>query len=180
MSSVEQTPRAGLFRIPRQMMRPHIPRRRLLAALLVILALGAGGTAYAQWAAPGSGAGSATTGTALAVTLTPGTPATALYPGGQTDVVLSVSNPNPFDVRIASFTLAASLGIGGFAVDAGHVALGCTVPAAVLSFASSSVGWTVPASGSLPVTLTSKLAMGVGAANGCQGASFTVYVAAGP
>jgi len=162
------------------MTRPRIPRPLLLASLPVILALPLGGVAYAHWSGSGSGAGSATTGTALAVTLTPGTPATALYPGGWTDVVLNVSNPNPFDVRIGSFTLAASQGTGGFAVDAGHVALGCTVAVAALSFASSSVGWTVPASGSLPVTLTSKLAMGAAAASACQGASFNVYLAAGP
>ena len=170
----------GLSGVPGQMMRLRITRRALPTTLLLTLALTIGGTAYAHWSGPGVGAGSATTGTALAVTLTPGTPTAALYPGGQTDVVLSVSNPNAFSVRIGSFALANGQGTGGFAVDPGHLASGCTVVAAALSLTSSSGGWTVPASGSLPVVLTSKLGIGGAAASACQGASFTVYLAAGP
>ena len=34
--------------------------------------------------------------------------------------------------------------------------------------------------GTLSVTLTNALAMGIGAANACQGASVTIYLAAGP
>ena len=37
-------------------------------------------------------------------------------------------------------------------------------------------GWTVPGSGVLSVTLTGALAMGSGAANACQGATFTVHL----
>lgn len=165
-------------------MSPRIARRVLLALLLVILALPAGGTAFGYWSGSGSGAGSATTGTNLAVTLSPVTPTDTLYPGGQANVLLSVSNPNTSPVRIGSLALDTSQGTLGFAVDAGHS--GCAV--STLSFTTQTnggAGWTVPAKvgavdGMLAITLTNALAMGVAAANACQGATFTVYLAAGP
>ena len=162
----------------------RIPRRLLPASLLVILALPAGGVAQAYWRSSGSGAGSATTGTTVAVTLSPGTAAATLYPGGQASVVLTVSNPNASPVHIGSLALDTGQGTLGFAADAGHS--GCAL--STFSFTTQTnglAGWTVAAkvgavNGTLSVTLTNALTMGVGAANACQGASFTIYLAAGP
>lgn len=161
------------------MMRPRMPRRMPLAVLLVILALPVGGAAFAYWSGSGSGAGSATSGTTVAVTLSPVTSVAALYPGGQTDVVLAVSNPNASPVHIGSLELDTGQGTLGFAVDADHS--GCAT--STLSFTTQTnlgAGWTVPANDTLSVTLTNALVMGVGAANACQGATTTVYLAAGP
>lgn len=152
--------------------------------LVLTIVVGIGGAAGATWSASGSGAGSGATGTVVAVALSPGTPAGDLHPGGQADVVLTVSNPNASTVRIGSLALDSSQGTGGFAVDAGHS--GCAVTA--LSFATQTnggAGWTIPAKvggvdGSLSVTLTDALALDVGAANACQGAQATVFLAAGP
>ncbi len=158
-------------------------RRVLLAFLLVVVAAAFAGTANAFWNTAGSGTSSAATGTTLAVTLSPGTPNASLYPGGQANVVLTVSNPNPSAVLIGSLALDASRGTGGFAVDAGH--FGCNVASLSLSTQTNSgAGWTVPAkvgavNGTLQITLTNALAMGVDAASVCQGASSTVYLAAG-
>ena len=154
-----------------------------LTSLLVLLALAITGTASAYWRGSGFGPGTGTTGTTAAVTLSPGTPAASLHPGGLTSVVLTVSNPNSFAVRMGSFALDTGQGTGGFAVDAGHS--GCAV--STLTFATQTnggAGWTVPAkvgavNGTLSVLLTNALAMGLNAANACQGASFAVYVAAG-
>jgi hypothetical protein len=57
----------------------------------------------------------------------------------------------------------------------------------VLSFTTQTnlgAGWTVPGkvgavNGSLSITLTAALAMSTAAANACQGATFTVFLAAG-
>jgi hypothetical protein len=158
--------------------------RMLAVSLLAILALPVGGTAFAYWSQSGSGAGSGTTGTTVAVTLSPGTPAPGLYPGGTANVELTVSNPNASAVRIGSLLLDTGQGTGGFAVDSGHS--GCVVSTLSLTTQTNGgAGWTVPAkvgavNGTLSVTLTNALAMGVDAANACQGASFTVYLAAGP
>lgn len=165
-------------------MGTRLPIRLVLTSLLAILAVSVGGVAFAYWPGFGGGTGSGTTGTTIPVTLSPGTPVATLYPGGQTNVVLTVSNPNAAQVHIGSLALDTAQGTGGFTVDAGHS--GCAV--STLSFTTqtnSGAGWTVPpkvgaVDGTLLVTLTNALGMGLGAANACQGASSTVYVAAGP
>ena len=163
----------------------HLTRRPFVLGIsLVVLAVSVGGIAYAYWSGPGNGDGSATTGTTVAMTLSPGTAAATLFPGGQADVVLTVSNPNTSPAYLGSLALDTAQGTAGFAVDAGH--LGCAL--STLSFTTQTnggAGWTVPAKavavdGTLPVTLTNALAMSMDAATACQGASFTVYLAAGP
>ena len=75
-------------------------------------------------------------------------------------------------------------GTGGFSVDAGHA--GCSVTVLSLTTQTNAgAGWTIPAkagaiNGTLPVTMTNALAMAVGAANSCQGATSTIYLMAGP
>jgi hypothetical protein len=156
--------------------RRHRRRRQValtgvVAGLLTLVCA----VAFAYWVASGTGSAAAMTGSTTAVTLTPGTPSAQLYPGGTADVVLTVANPNSSPVRIGSLALDPTQGTGGFKADTGHA--GCVLSA--LSFTTQTnagSGWTVPAGGSLPVTLSSSLAMATGAANGCQGATFTVYL----
>lgn len=165
-------------------MTRRVPGRILLIALLGMAVVAIGGAANAFWGGLGGGTGDGTTATTVAVTLSPGTPTATLYPGGQADVVLTVTNTNASAVRIGSLALDTGQGTGGFAVDAGHA--GCDVSA--LSFTTQSnggAGWNVPGrvgavNGTLSVTLANALAMGVNAANACQGASSTVYLVAGP
>lgn len=162
-------------------------RRAALSLLCVVMAalvLKDGGLAHAHWGESGSGDGTVSTGTTVAVTLSPGAPTADLYPGGSADVLLLVSNPNLSAVHVASLTLDTSQGAGGFAVDPGHT--GCAV--GTLSFTTATnggSGWTVPGKagavdGTLSVTLTHALEMGLAAANACQGATSTVYLTAGP
>ena len=161
----------------------RIVRRLFPTSILVVLAVLVGGVAYAYWSGSGGGTGEATTATTVAVTLTPGTPAASLYPGGEADVILTVSNPNASAVYIGSLALDATQGTSGFGVDAAHFAAGCTVATATLSYTTqtnSGVGWSIPANDSLPVVLAGSLGMGLDAASACQGAVFTVYLGAGP
>ena len=159
-------------------------RTTLVAGALVALILGTLGSAYGYLTATGTGSGSAATSTSIPVTLSAASPATALYPGGQSAVALVVTNPNPFVVRISQLALDLTAGTGGFAVDAGHS--GCSL--STLNFTTQTnggSGWDIPArvglvDGSLTITLTNALAMGATAANSCQGANFTVYLSAGP
>ena len=165
-------------------MGARLPTRLLLASLLVALAMTVAGVASAFWSGSGSGTGSGTAGTSVTVILSSGTPVATLRPGGQANVVLTASNPNVSPVRIGSLALDTGQGNGGFAVDVGHS--GCAV--STLTFTTQTnggAGWTVPArvdavNGVLSITLPNALAMGLGAANACQGASSTVYLAAGP
>jgi hypothetical protein len=164
------------------MMRAMRPRRArgILVAGCVVLFLAAGGTAAAMWSDSGGGSGSAGTGATVPVTLSPGSPTANLFPGGQTDVLLTVTNPNPSPVRLGSLVLDTGQGTGGFAVDAGHA--GCGVGS--LGYTAAGAGWTVPAKagsveGSLTIRLVNALSMGLDAANACQGARITVYLAVG-
>jgi hypothetical protein len=152
-------------------------RRRPLALLLTVFTLLVGGIAAAYWSITGGGSATAATANTSPLTLTPATPAAQLYPGGQASVVLTITNPNAAQIRVGSLALDTSQGTGGFAVDGGHS--GCGL--ATLSFVTQTnggLGWTVPGSGALPVTLTNALSMGTGAANACQGATFSVYLTA--
>jgi len=159
-------------------------RLALLGALLVLLGIPVGGIAWSYWSAGGSGSGSGANRTPTALSLSPGTPAAGLYPGGSTNVVLTASNSNTSIVKIGSLLLDSSQGTGGFAVDGGHS--GCSV--AALSYTTQSnggSGWSVPAkvgavNGTLAITLTNALSMSAAAASACQGATFTVYLVAGP
>jgi hypothetical protein len=156
---------------------------RLIGVAVAVLAvLSATGIALAYWTASGTGTGTATTGRAAAVSLTPGTPLATLYPGGAAGVTLTVANPNHTAVTIGSFVLDLTQGNGGFAVDAAHPA--CDTSA--LGFATqtnAAAGWRVPArtgavDGALAISLPSALAMSTDAENACQGALFLVYLTA--
>lgn len=159
--------------------RPPVTRRRTVG-LAFALAVMIAGTAAAAWLASGGGYGSASTGTTAAVELTPGLPSAQLFPGGSADVLLTITNPNGWAVTVPSLRLDTSQGAGGFTASAG-------CPADDLSFAAQTnggAGWTVPGkagetAGTLAVTLSQALAMSSSAENGCQGATFTVYLAAG-
>jgi hypothetical protein len=157
-------------------------RRRveaIVCGVTVALALGSG--AYAYWSATGGGIGGASAGPSVtAVTISPGTPDSALYPGGQASVTLTVDNPNAVAVHLNNLLLDPTQGTGGFAVDAAHKACGV----ASLTYTSQNnagAGWDVPAAvgatdGLLSVTLPTAVSMAANAPNSCQGAVFTVYL----
>ncbi len=157
-------------------MGSHKITRRTLALAAATLMVLVAGVAAAYWTAEGGGAGSAATGTASALTLSPGTPTAQLFPSGNANVVLTMTNPNPTSVQVASLALDTSHGAGGFGVDGAHS--GCSL--STLGYATQTnggTGWTVPAGATLSVTLPDALSMTAAAANACQGAIFTVYLA---
>jgi hypothetical protein len=156
------------------MTRTHLSR---LAAVAVTGLLVAGVAAYGAWSVSGSGTGSASAATASTLMLTPGTPATALYPNGSADVATTIANDNPFPVHVSSIALDAGHGANGFAVDAGHS--GCDL--STLSFASQNnggSGWDIPANDTLDVDAADAVSMSGAAGDACQGASFTLYLTA--
>ena len=165
-------------------MSRHPPLRLLLVTLSLPLAVLAGGQIFAYWNGSGNGTGAGAAGSTVAVILTRGTPAATLYPGGQSGVVLSASNPNSSPVHIGSLALDTTQGSGGFSVDGGHSA--CNLSALTYTTQSNGGnGWTVPAkvgavNGTLALTLSNSLAMGLGAASACQGASIDVYLIVAP
>ena len=162
-----------------------ILRNAFLGLLLVIMTFSAlGGIAAAVWSAMGSGNASGGTGTTVAVTLTPGTPTTLLYPGSKANVVLRVVNTNAATVRIGSLAVDTSRGTNGFAADAAHA--GCVLSALTFTAQTNgTAGWTVAGKvgavdGTLDVSLPNALQLGLGAVNACQGATFTVFLLGQP
>ncbi|WP_248581364.1 hypothetical protein [Nocardioides sp. InS609-2] len=154
-------------------------RAIFIVGVLFLVLAGTTSVGWTYWRGAGSGAASGSTGSTQALTLSPGTPVSAVYPGGQSAVVVTVANPNTLGVRLESLALDTTRGVSGFAVDAGHS--GCGTSA--LSYATQTnggSGWNVPANASVTLTLAGALSMGTGAEDACQGASFTLYLRAGP
>jgi hypothetical protein len=159
--------------------------RRILGMIAMVIAIivvtvGGAGVAFAYWTAGGAGTGLGAAGSTVPITISAGTPTASLLPGGQTGVVLTMTNTNAATVKISSLALDTTQGTSGFGVDASHS--GCTL--STLSFVTQTnggAGWSVPGkvgavNGTLAVTLTGALSMSLSADNACQGATFTVYL----
>lgn len=151
-----------------------------LAVLAGALGLALGMTAaQAYFRASGAGFGAAGTGSSGTVDLSPGTLTRGLYPGGQATVTTVAGNATALPVVITGLALDTGRGTGGFAVDAAHA--GC--PLTEFSFPTQRngiLGWTVPANGSLAISLPSSVTASAATANACQGAALTVYLVAVP
>ena len=162
--------------------RPALVARSLrwIIGVTVGVLMGGAGVAFAYWSGTGAGTATGHTGTSAVLGLSPGTPVAALYPGGATDVVLTVSNSNTFPASIASIALDTTQGSAGFGVDSAHA--GCDL--STLSYTTQhngTSGWSVAAAngttnGTLAITLTGALSMSASAGTACQGATFTVFL----
>jgi hypothetical protein len=147
-----------------------------LAVLTVLVALGVVGLVYAAWTTNGTGSGYAKAGTAQAlstVDVSASTSAT-LYPGGPAgDVLIKISNPNPYPV-----TVTAVSGNGSITPDGGHS--GCS-PTGVSFTNQTGLTISVPAkvgatNGETQTTLTGAASMTNASVDACQGAVFTIPV----
>jgi hypothetical protein len=150
-------------------------------AATVVVALAAAGGALAYYTSLGSGTGSASVSSPDPLAITADTPTAGfLYPGGTGEVDATISNPNPFTVRVNSLVL----GSGGISPDASHS--GCDTSALhYTTQTNGGAGWDVPAKvgstdGTLSVKLHDAISMDGDAGNACQGATFTVSLATGP
>lgn len=149
---------------------------RTAAPTAALCLLAGAGTAYAYWGTVGSGTNSATNAGMQTVSVTAliagDGPQTTLIPGGTADVVLRVTNPNPYAVQIHS--IAAN---GPVATDTAHPT--CTTTGVTFT-APLSVPLTptvsVPANSSLLITLTGAATMSNLSQSVCQGAIFRVPV----
>lgn len=143
-----------------------------------LVALGVAGLVYAAWTTSGSGSVYAKAGTSSALSTLDASASTSatLYPGSTGDVVLKVSNPNPYPVRVTGVSLNGTN--ADITADSGHS--GCTTTG--VSF-TNATGLTVdvPAksggtNGSAQATISGAAAMSNASVDGCQGATFTIPV----
>ncbi|MDT0168088.1 hypothetical protein [Pseudarthrobacter sp. BRE9] len=157
--------------------RAHHGRGLKAAALAGLLVTAGAGTAYAYWTAGGTGSGSAAAGTMQTVTvdaLVAGdNPRTALIPGGSADVVLRLTNPNPYAVQVYSITAN-----GPATADAAHP--GCTTTGVSFTGTTAplSPATSVAANSSTLLTLPGSAVMDTTSLAACQGATFSLPVTA--
>ena len=143
--------------------------RLLVAGAIATASVLTGGVAFAWWSTTGSGSGSATTGTTVALTTSASTPSgTVLVPGGSAPLVITVTNPNAGSVTITSVQLdtSRSVTVSG---EAGT----CTAPPLTVSATPSLV---LAGGATTTFTVPNAVTLGSAAANGCQGATFTLPV----
>ncbi|MHB8594113.1 MAG: hypothetical protein ACYDB3_07225 [Acidimicrobiales bacterium] len=149
-------------------------KRRLFTALAATTALVVGfggGAALAYFTGSGAGSGSASTGALAPVTVAAatGTPGTSLLPGGSGDVILDVTNPNPYPV-----TLIDVMGNGNITADAPNSS--CTTTG-VTFHDQTGLSVDIPGNGAVtPVDLSGAASMGTTSLSACQGAEFSVPV----
>ena len=147
----------------------------ILAATIALTVATGGGIAYAHWSTTGSGNGDATNGTMQTVTVSAfvggDTPNTTLIPGGSADVILRVTNPNAYPVRVYGVA-----GNGAITADAAHSA--CTTTGVTFAAPTSPITptVTVPAGAALLVHLAGAASMSAASQSACQGATFHVPV----
>ncbi len=161
-------------------------RRRVGVVLGVTLLLTGGGVAVASWTASGTGQGSARAASVSGLVVDAGSPVGALYPlpadvtpatgygsGTVGAVATTVTNPNPFPVRITTATVGSVTAspLGGRTCAAGNVLPTTTAPITLdppVTLAANSAP--------TPVTVPGALYMIPTAEDGCQGATFSVSV----
>lgn len=151
-------------------MRNLSTKQRVVGGAVTLLVLGVVGLVYAAWTADGTGAGYAKAQEAQQLTtvdVSATTPAT-LYPGATGDVLIRISNPNPYPVQVTSIT-----GNGTITPDSGHP--GCTTTGVTFTD-QTGLSINVPAGGETETTLSNAAQMSNASSNGCQGATFTIPV----
>ncbi len=145
---------------------------RVVAALAVVVILGVmGGAAFAYFSSSGHGHGSGTDGTANAVTVqavATGTPSSTLVPGGTSDLIVQVQNPNSQTVKVTSIAQNGSATpVGGS---------GCTTANDGVSVPGETGLSISVAPGTQVVHVAGAASMALSSSSGCQGASFDIPV----
>jgi hypothetical protein len=151
---------------------------KLIAAAGSLAAMATTALVLAAWTTNGSGSGYVKAGTSQTLSTVDVSASTtaSLYPGVSGNVLIKVSNPNPYPVRVTGVSLNGTN--GDITADAGHA--GCTTTG--VSF-TNQTGLTidVPAkvgatNGETQATLNNAASMSNASLDACQGATFTIPV----
>jgi hypothetical protein len=144
--------------------------KKLTTGALFAGAMLAGSIAFAAWTATGSGSGYAKATNAQALTTVDVSASTVatLYPGATGDVLLRISNPNPYPVTVTDVA-------GAGAIDS-DTTPACDASTGVTFTDQSGLSVDVPAGGASTVTLSGSVEMDNSSDTTCQGAVFTIPV----
>lgn len=144
-----------------------------VAALAAVLVNA--GAAWAYWMLNGEGTGVAVAGTTVELKLTGRSDdSRPLYPGGTTNLTVTVANQNDFPIRITS----VSPGSSPVTADPAHRDAGCRTTGVVVSDDVMAVSWEVPKNTVGVFTVPDGVRMTNSSDSACQGATFTIPVRA--
>jgi hypothetical protein len=133
------------------------------------------GAAWAYWMVNGEGTGVAVAGTAVELTLTgKSDDSKPLYPGGTTNLTVTVANQNDFPIKITT----VSPGDKDVTADAAHRNAGCRTTGVVVAKDVIAVSWEVPKNTIGVFTVPDGVRMTNSSDSACQGATFTIPVRA--
>jgi cytoskeletal protein RodZ len=156
-------------------MRNLSRKQCLIGGATAVLVMGVVGLVYAAWTTTGTGSGYAKAKSAQTLTTVDVSASTSatLYPGADGDVLIKVSNPNPYPVQVTDVK-----GSGTITADSGHSTCGSdgSHPAGVTFTDQAGLKINVAANSSTQTTLTSAAHMTNASDDSCQGATFTVPV----
>jgi hypothetical protein len=149
-------------------MNRRLGKKLTVGAVFVGVALAAS-IAFAAWTTGGSGSGYVAAGSEQDLTTLSVAASTTslLYPTGSADVKVKINNPNTYKVLVTNIDNGTGSILSGDAT--------CDTSNGV-SCANQAGSWTVPASGTLTVTLTNAASMSNASVNACQGKTFTIPV----
>lgn len=166
-------------------------RRTARGASTVVMTISAvalgGGSALAYWTTNGSGSATAAALTASPLTATATTASSdLLYPGRTVPATVSLTNTNPFRVKVTGLSQTART-VADPPFASGGIGA-CDESTSKVSFAPQTVSWVLPAAtkdssgATVPGTLTgralpSAITMAADSATGCQNATFTIKLA---
>ena len=143
---------------------------KLAFALVLTTLTIASGVTFGSWSITGTGNGysKAVTAQALTTVDVSGSTTAQLYPGGTGDLIVRVSNPNPFAITVTSVT-----GNGTITSDKGA---SCNSSTGVTYTDTTGLSQNVGAGAAATFTLANKVSMANSSADACQGAIFTVPI----
>jgi hypothetical protein len=146
-------------------------RLRLAVALLVALLTLMSGVTFGGWSVTGTGSGYSKALSAQSLTLSDASASTSaqLYPGGSGDLVVKVTNPNPFAVTIT----AVANGSGSITSNKGAA---CDASTGVTYTNTTGLSQAVGAGAMVTFSVTGKVAMSNASDTSCQGATFTIPI----
>jgi hypothetical protein len=152
-------------------MRTKLWGRRMAAGVIATVAVTlVGGTAFAAWHSTGAGTSTARAGTTSALTATASITGT-LRPGGPSrDLAVTITNPNTQAITVTAIALNGTVTNAGGSGTCATTGVTVTLP--------GSISLAVPANSTRTYTATGAVTMSTASESGCQGATFTVPLAA--
>jgi uncharacterized protein (DUF58 family) len=151
-------------------------RTKVILTVAAVAAVAANaGAAWAYWRVTGTGTGTAQAGAVIELSLKGRSDDDKpLFPGGTSDLTVTVTNRNNFPIRITT----VSAGEGKTVADEGHRAAGCRTTGVVVAKDVYEVSWQVAQDTIGVFTLPDGIRMTNSSDSACQGATFTIPVQA--